>query len=105
MKKILLTVLVWILPTVLWGKQLSDKQYIFQRIDVREGLSYQVNCMTVSHRTGHAWMGTKNGIGRLYQPPPSAFGMTAFFSEDLTNYTNMIIRLGKSLFSVRLLPI
>ena len=48
MKKILLTVLVWILPTVLWGKQLSDKQYIFQRIDVREGLSYQVNCMTVS---------------------------------------------------------
>lgn len=62
MKKILLTVLVWILPTVLWGKQLSDKQYIFQRIDVREGLSYQVNCMTVSHRTGHAWMGTKNGI-------------------------------------------
>ena len=25
----------------------------------------------------------------LYQPPPSAFGMTAFFSEDLTNYTNM----------------
>lgn len=65
MKKILLTVLVWILPTVLWGKQLSDKQYIFQRIDVREGLSYQVNCMTVSHRTGHAWMGTKNGIGRF----------------------------------------
>lgn len=54
MKKILLTVLVWILPTVLWGKQVSDKQYIFQRIDVREGLSYQVNCMTVSHRTGHA---------------------------------------------------
>ncbi len=34
----------------------------------------------------------------LYQPPPSAFGMTVFFSEDLTNYTNMIIRLGKSLF-------
>lgn len=65
MKKILLTVLVWILPTVLWGKQVSDKQYIFQRIDVREGLSYQVNCMTVSHRTGHAWMGTKNGIGRF----------------------------------------
>ena len=25
----------------------------------------------------------------LYQPPPSAFGMTVFFSEDLTNYTNM----------------
>lgn len=157
MKKILLTVLVWILPTVLWGKQLSDKQYIFQRIDVREGLSYQVNCMTVSHRTGHAWMGTKNGIGRfdgyeqkkylncnidqlvedrnnniwalgsegvfLYDAVNDTFYRACdlngnlisassiclwddgVFSEDLTNYTNMIIRLGKSLFSVRLLPI
>lgn len=65
MNKILLTILIGVFPIVIWGKQLNDKQYIYQRIDVREGLSYQVNCMTVSHRTGYAWMGTKNGIGRF----------------------------------------
>lgn len=65
MNKILLTILIGVFPIVIWGKQLNDKQYIYQRIDVREGLSYQVNCMTVSHRTDYAWMGTKNGIGRF----------------------------------------
>lgn len=49
MNKILLTILIGVFPIVIWGKQLNDKQYIYQRIDVREGLSYQVNCMTVSH--------------------------------------------------------
>lgn len=38
MNKILLTILIGVFPIVIWGKQLNDKQYIYQRIDVREGL-------------------------------------------------------------------
>lgn len=65
MNTALFTIIIAMCPLLLWGGQREDKQYIFLQIDMGEGLSYQVNCMTVSHRSGYAWMGTKNGIGRF----------------------------------------
>lgn len=65
MNKILLTILISLLPLSMQGGTAESKQYIFQQIGVKDGLSHQVNCMAVSCHNGYVWMGTKNGIGRF----------------------------------------
>lgn len=56
-----LLVLLFFVP-LSWAK---EKQYLFQQIIPEKGLSYQVNCIAVSHRSGYAWMGTNTGVGRF----------------------------------------
>lgn len=65
MKRILLAVLVSLLSLFPQSKAAGSKQYAFQRIDIRNGLSYSVRCLTVSHDKGYVWIGTRSGIGRF----------------------------------------
>lgn len=65
MKNILLTVLILLLSSLSPSRAAADKQYAFQQISMRNGLSYFVRCLAVSHEKGYVWIGTKSGIGRF----------------------------------------
>lgn len=44
----------------------DTKQYAFQQIiNTQNGLSSSVRCLTVSHKKGYVWIGTRSGIGRF----------------------------------------
>lgn len=63
MKRFILNLLV-VLFLIPIGRA-GEKQYLFQQIAPEKGLTYHVNCLTVSNRSGYAWMGTDAGIGRF----------------------------------------
>ena len=65
MKKILLTVLILFLSLFSPSRAADNKQYAFQQISTRNGLSYSVRCLAVSHEKGYVWIGTRTGIGRF----------------------------------------
>lgn len=47
-------------------KATEMKQYAFQQIiNIQNGLSSSVRCLTVSHEKGYVWVGTRTGIGRF----------------------------------------
>lgn len=65
MKKILLTLLILLQSLFSPSRAAENKQYAFQQISMRNGLSYSVRCLAVSHEKGYVWIGTRSGIGRF----------------------------------------
>ena len=57
--------LILFLPFFSPSRAAENKQYVFQQISMRNGLSYSVRCLAVSHEKGYVWIGTRSGIGRF----------------------------------------
>lgn len=84
----------------------QEKKYLFQQINPEKGLTYQVNSIAISHRSGYAWMGTNAGVGRfngyelnrylrfkVHQIVEDIYGQVwAATSEGLFHYNNLTDR-------------
>lgn len=79
MKKVLLTLML-LLSLSLSGRATENQQYAFQQISTRNGLSYSVRCLAVSHEKGYVWIGTRSGIGRF-----DGYELKKYLQDNITH--------------------